>query len=250
MAKRSKKDDSTEEGKRTTNPRDRQSASKEELLEQTTRAREACMRQLGEITEGLSTIVTDADLGRPGWPSVHEAWRGIRSGERMMIVSDGLSDPFYDESEPNTGLGIEVLVETAEPVDGPLESSWLFALIRSVCRQATAHGGFRELIDELGLFTMEIRDPGGLRSMASSAGHVGLLLGLQSPGMPLEWDLPAGLVKVVTVKVLKPSELAYVVKHDEAGRERLRELFTADGSYHLSALDRPSVIPVKKHRGK
>jgi hypothetical protein len=89
---------------------------------------------------------------------------------------------------------------------------------------------------------MEITAPAGLESLANTDGQLALLLVLRSPDLPTEWELPTGSVKVVTVKVLHPMELAYVVEHDEVGRKRLQELFAADGSDHLSSLQRRSVV--------
>ena len=115
------------------------------------------------------------------------------------------------------GLGIEVMGETADALPQQLNGSWLFAVVYAVSQQAAAHGGFRGLIDEFGVLSMEIKAPAALRPLANSDGSLGLFLGLQSPTLPLEWELPAGLVKVVTVKVLQPKELAYSVEHDAAG---------------------------------
>jgi hypothetical protein len=83
---------------------------------------------------------------------------------------------------------------------------------------------------------------GELDSVANSAGRVGLLLGLEPREWSMEWQLPGGSVKLVTVKLLKPAELAFVVERGKAGREQLRDSFMADGSGHVSSLSRPSVV--------
>lgn len=215
----------------------------EEFLLQTFQAREAYLRRMGVVDELLlAPLINPAFRGGPAWPSFRQSWRTVRNKHHTIIVSDGLSDPFEDEAKPNVGFGIEVLGETADPVPDQVQASWLFSVVHAVSQQAAAQGGFRDLIDELGILSMEIKAPTELHPLANSDGNLGLLLGMQSPRLPLEWELPAGSVKVVTVKVLHPAELAYVVEQDEAGRAHLQELFAADDSYYLSSLCRPSSV--------
>ncbi len=215
----------------------------EEFLLRTFQVRETYLRKMGKVDEFLlAPLINPAEIGGPVWPSFRQAWRTVRNGRGIIIVSDGLSDPFEAQERLNTGFGIEVLGETTDPLPEQLQASWLFAVVYAVSQEAAAHGGFRSLIDEMGVLSMEIKAPEGLQSLANQEGKIGVLLGLQSPELPTEWELPAGLVKVVTVKVLQPMELAYVVAKYEAGREQLRQLFAADGSHHLSSLFRPSVV--------
>jgi hypothetical protein len=216
---------------------------RQELLRQTFQAREAYLRRMGVVDDFLlAPLMSPALMGGQAWPAFRQSWRTVRNGDRTIVASDGLSDPFEGEGEANVGFGIEVLGETADPLPDPPQASWLFAVVPAVSQQAAAHGGFRGLIDELGVLSMEMEAPTELQPLATSDGNLGLLLGLRSPGVPFEWELPAGLVKVVTVKVLQPAELAFVIEHGGAGRDRLRELFATEGSYHLSSLFRPPVV--------
>jgi hypothetical protein len=207
-------------------------------------AREAYLRQIGTVdVQVLTPLLGQAFTGGPPWPSSRQGWSVVRNGPRTILLSDGLSDPFAGEDGPNTGFGIEVVGETADALDERLEWSWLYAVINEVSQQAAAYGVFRRGIDELGLLSMEIEAmTDELAALAGPGGKVGLLLGLQPPGWPMEWHLPGGLVKLVTVKLLQPAELAFVVERGKAGREHLRDLFASDGSYHLSSLSRPSVV--------
>ena len=215
----------------------------EEFLQRTYQARDAYLRELGAVDDFvLAPLMNPAFMGGPAWPSLRQAWRVVRNGPRTIIVSDGLSDPFEDQPEPNAGFGLEFLGETADALPAQLGTSWLFDIVYGVSQQAAAHGGFREFIDELGLLSTEVGAPGELKALAGPKGSVGVLLGLRPSVGRAEWDLPGGLVKVVTVKLLQPPELAYIIENGEAGRERLRELFAADGSHHLSSPSRPSVI--------
>jgi hypothetical protein len=216
---------------------------REELLQQTYAARDGYLRRLGEVDPlVLSHLINPSFTGGPRWPDLRQAFRVIRNGTHTIVVSDGLSDPFNDQPEPNVGFGIEVLCETSDPIDGAVQNDWPFWVAYDVAQQAAHHGAFRELIDELGVLSMEIRARFGPDELTTDNGRLGLLLGVHPSDFPAQWDFPAGKVKVVTVKVLHPSELAVVVAEGEAGRERLRDLFAADRSYHVSSARRPPVI--------
>lgn len=82
----------------------------------------------------------------------------------------------------------------------------------------------------------------GLEPVASSNNRAGVLLGIEAPGVPPEFNLPGGSVKVVTAKLLWPSELDYVAAHGSGGRRELANRFAADGTYHRSSLHRRPVI--------
>jgi hypothetical protein len=219
------------------------SDSREDLLARTYEARNGYLRQLGEVDPlVLAPLINPAFRGGPRWPDLRQAFGVVRRADRTIVVSDGLSDPFSDDPDPNVGFGIEVLLETADPIEGSVQNDWPFWVVYDVAQQAAAHGGFRELIDELDVLSMEIRARFGPDELATPQGRLGLLLGVHPPDFPAEWHLPAGTVKVVTVKVLHPSELSVAVEEGSAGRERLRDLFAADGSYHLSSGERPPAL--------
>lgn len=74
----------------------------DELLEQSSAARERVWRSLGSLepfalgqSPGSSSLMTG-----PKWPAVRQSFRVIhRPGGNVMICSDGLSDPFDDIHE-------------------------------------------------------------------------------------------------------------------------------------------------------
>jgi hypothetical protein len=216
---------------------------REELLQRTYAARDGYLQRLGEVDPlVLSHLINPTFAGGPRWPDLRQAFRVVRNGDRTIVISDGLSDPFDDEAEPNVGFGIEVMCESADPIDGAVQNDWPFWVAYDVAQQAAHHGGFRELIDELRLLSMEIKCRFGPEELATPDNHLGLLLGIHPPDFPAVWDFPAGTVKVVTVKVLHPSELAVAVEEGEAGRKRLSDLFAANGSYHVSSATCQPVI--------
>lgn len=80
----------------------------EELVEQSSTARERVWRSLGSLEPfalGQSPASTSVMAG-PKWPAVRQNFRVIhRPSGNVMIVSDGLSDPFDDIHEGGWGPG-------------------------------------------------------------------------------------------------------------------------------------------------
>lgn len=215
----------------------------EERLIAAFQAREAFYRTLGDLNDDVwSPLVNPTFMGGPSWPALRQAWRSIRHEKNTIIVSDGLSDPFEDEQEPNTGFGVEILAETPEEIGEDIRASWLFHLVYQVSQNAANHGGFRQVLEQYGVFTMEIASEGYMPAQENEAGRVGLLLALSTPALPREVELPNGSLRLIPVKLLTLSELQYVAEQKQRGREHLCSLFTSDGSYHLSSLKRNSVV--------
>jgi hypothetical protein len=208
----------------------------QERLEATCSAREAYFQKLGEVSSDVwFHLINPTFMGGPSWPALRQGWRSIRQGKHTIITSDGLSDPFDDDLTPNIGFGIEILGED-------LRASWLFHLVYQVSQNAANHGGFRQTIEKYKIFTMEIASDGYMDDHQNEQGRVGLLLGLSDPELPVEAELPGGILRVISAKLLTVPELAYVAEHKQKGREHLCSLFEGDGSYHRSSLKRNSVI--------
>lgn len=73
----------------------------EELLEQSSQAREAMWKRVGSLEPMvLSHTVNPASTGGPKWPAHRQAFRVIkRPNGNVILASDGLSDPFDDIAE-------------------------------------------------------------------------------------------------------------------------------------------------------
>ena len=158
-------------------------------------------------------------------------------------MSDGLSDPFSEDETPTAGFGLEVLAQSGDLMPDQLQGSWLFNLVYQVSQQCAAHGGVRGLIDRLGLLSLELPMSEELRPVATDNGRAGVLLGVAAPDFPTQFELPGGSVKIVTAKLLWPSELEYAAAEGEAGRAELARRFAAEGTHHRSSLTRPPVVP-------
>jgi hypothetical protein len=214
-----------------------------DFLQATYEARDKFLGCLGVVNpDVLAPLINPSFMGGPMWPDLRQAWRVVRRGAYTIVLSDGLSDPFSDETEPNAWFGIEVLAETADPMPEQLQASWLFDLVYQVSQQCAAHGGVRNLIDELGLLSLELPMSAFLQAVATPNNRAGVLLGVTAPDIQTEFTLPGGSVRVVTAKLLWPSELEHAASKGKPGREDLAKRFAADGTYHRSSMSRKPVI--------
>jgi hypothetical protein len=215
----------------------------EDRRQATYTARDAYALSLGEVDpDVLAPLINPGFMGGPLWPDTRQGWRVIRRQAQTIILSDGLSDPFSDDPEPNPGFGLEVLAETSDPLPVPLQATWLFDLVYQVSQQCAFHGGVRELIDRLGLVSLELPLTAALQPVATVNDKAGVLLGTLPPGDPSGFEVPGGSVRIVTAKLLWPRELEFAASGGKAAREELARRFAADGTLHRSSLMRRSVV--------
>jgi hypothetical protein len=208
-----------------------------ELREQTDTARQAFWRTLGRLDEeALIPIVVGG-----GWPARRQVWRVIHRAEgRTLLVTDGLSDFFVDRVEPSVGFGLELALETNEPL-GDVEKSWPLLLLERVGNELAEHERVRAKV-KAGFLSMEVSGQGMPEPLLTKEGRVGVLLGVESSTLPGRFAMPAGEVRLVTVKVLMPVELAYLLEHGKRGRDELVRRFAQEGQAHLSRAWRQPVV--------
>lgn len=226
-------------------------------------ARESLWRNLGSLEPLALTQTPDVSLpAAPRWPSVRQNFRVIhRTNGNIMIVSDGLSDPFDDVhgSEGNVnGFGLEFYIETPEDEVGSglrdIKRSWQFQLLYTVAQLAAGHGGIRSIIDDMGLLSTEAEGVAdgmpeqGRRLHANSVARVGALLGLTDSRnnaagyIPDKIDgMPLTDVRLVNIKLITLPELRLITERGAEGRRKLSELLDGD-SRLVSSLRRPSVL--------
>nr|WP_317987913.1 suppressor of fused domain protein [Hyalangium gracile] len=208
-----------------------------ELRKQTDAAREAFWRTLGRLDEeAIIPIVVGGS-----WPARRQVWRIIhRPGGRTLLVTDGLSDFFVDRPEPSVGFGLELALETNEPLQ-EAEKSWPLLLLERVADEVAEHEHVREKM-KTGLMSMEVSGKGMPQSLVTQNGRVGVLLGMEPSALPRDFTMPSGEVRLVTVKALLPTELAYLLEHGKNGRDELLRRFDAAGHGHLSLVGRSPVV--------
>ncbi|MFP2910463.1 imm11 family protein [Pyxidicoccus sp. 3LFB2] len=208
-----------------------------ELREQTDAARHAFWRTLGNLDQ---EVIIPIVVGG-GWPARRQVWRVIHRPEgRTLLVTDGLSDFFADRAEPSVGFGLELALETDEPL-GEAEKSWPLLLLERVGNELAEHERVREKV-RAGFLSMEVMGQGLPEPLLTKEGRVGVLLGMESSTLPGCFSMPAGEVRLVTVKVLMPVELAYLLEHGRHGRDELVRRFAREGQEHLSRAWRQAVV--------
>jgi hypothetical protein len=207
-----------------------------ELREQTDAAREAFWRTLGRLDEeAIIPIVVGGS-----WPARRQVWRIIhRPGGRTLLVTDGLSDFFVDRAEPSVGFGLELALETDEPLKDA-EASWPLLLLERVADEVAEHERVREKV-KTGWMSMEVSGKDMPQQLVTQDGRVGVLLGMEPSSLPRGFRMPAGEVRLVTVKVLMPTELAYLLEHGKKGWDELLRRFDQEGHGHLSRVGRSPV---------
>ena len=175
------------------------------------------------------------------WPGHRQVWSVIhRTGGRTLVVTDALSDPFIARMEPSVGFGLELALETDQPLEDGWDS-WPLQLLERVGKQVIAHEPVREAA-KAGLVGLEVSGKGLPPPLATDTGGVGVLLGVESRGLPREFPTPFGQVRLVTVKALLPSEWVWLREHGEPGRVELARRFALSGEEHLSSLQRRAAL--------
>ncbi len=208
-----------------------------ELREQTNTAREAFWRTLGKLDE---EVIIPIVVGG-AWPARRQVWRVIhRSGGRTLLVTDGLSDFFVERAEPSVGFGLELALETDEPLKDAHES-WPLLLLERVSDEVAEHERVREKV-KTGFMSMEVSGKGMPQRLVTQEGRVGVLLGMEPSALLRSFTMPSGEVRFVTVKALLPTELAYLLEYGKTGRDELLRRFGQEGQGHLSRVSRKPVV--------
>jgi hypothetical protein len=220
---------------------------KEHALERTIEARKRFWQKVGQLDpDVLSFLINPAFTGGPYWPAMRQAFCKINTENTVILASDGLSDPFDDEEEANQGFQLECYIETEdislETDISEVSRTWVFQLLYQIAQNMAAHGGVKKLLDQYGVLSMEVYNVDVPDQWVNEEGRVGLLLGIESPGIPSVIRLPFGETRLVSIKLLTLRELDFVLEHGTEGRWKLVELFQKQGSFHRSSLNRESVV--------
>ncbi|HYO73426.1 MAG TPA: DUF1629 domain-containing protein [Archangium sp.] len=211
-----------------------------ELLDPPAAARRVAWKSLGRLDE--LAVAPRAICYE--WPGHRQNWRVIhRETGRLLLVSEGLSDPFIARLEPSVGFGLELALET-EPTElslDAIEASWPYTLLERVSKEVVAHEHVRERA-KAGLVLLEVAGKGMSESLVSAEGRVGVLLGQESRSLPQLFPTPFGDVRLVTVKALLPAELEYASKRGTQGTAELAQRFAGNGEEHVSRANWQAVV--------
>jgi hypothetical protein len=225
-------------------PQEEQGATLERMLEEAHAVRTGFYRSLGEPdSDVIAPFINPTFVGGPRWPALRQAWQVIRRPASTIIVSDGLSDPFDDDLTP-LGFQVEVCMETEERFEDSAQAahSWVFTLLNHVGQLVADNGRMHQAIEDYGTVSSVFRIPDAPAQLKSSGDHVGVLVGFPSQELPTEIAFPQGRVRLLVVKPLFPSEVAYIESGDDrkTARNDLVARLLQQPRPHFATLDRPA----------
>ncbi len=205
------------------------------LYEETNVARKKLFESLGRLdSDVIAHGINPSFMGGPSWPATRQAFSIIRKDGSIIIASTGLSDPFEDATDRNSGFELEMIAETKSDIGDDITSSWLFKLVYYMSQQAACNGKLKYYLEQYNVTTMELTaSDAGLEDFQDEKGMVGVMLGVEHPELPKHIVFPGGNIILVTIKILTPEELKYVVEFRAEGRNKLHRLFQESETYHF-----------------
>jgi hypothetical protein len=174
------------------------------------------------------------------WPS-DASWLTLAHHDCACIISDGLSDPWVERDRPDTGLGLEVFLETpdlavSEEQPMAIADTWLFPMTAEVSHTLASYPRLCEKL--LAGIPLSLRF--NIEHIKDGRGLAGALLH-RPPDLP-DLDMATGTVALVAATLLTNDELHWLVGRGEAGRRELLEALYQSGIGSRSLLQRASVV--------
>ncbi|MBN8229849.1 suppressor of fused domain protein [Corallococcus macrosporus] len=209
-----------------------------ELWHQARLARAAVWRELGDMSDDFYIPPV---VGGP-WPGERQNWTAMqRPDGHMLIVTDGLSDPFNDILDrPTAGFGLELAIETPEPL-GEVWKSWPVHLLERVAYEVAEFEKLRVTLSK-GTLSMEVDGVGMPETLVTPEGRVAVLIGMETDSLPSRFSIPGGEVRLLTVKALMPAELQWLLRQGKGAAAELIRRFKDAGEGHLSRSWRQPVV--------
>ena len=210
----------------------------------------------GKFENGPDTVFAPVLGGRltggPAWPT-REGFRVLRTMRTTIVTSEGLSDPYAPNEavrglEAWSGTGLEVWLETDQPIGDPI-GSWPFRVVKVVATNVAAHAVRRDLIDELGVLVLEIyaSDVGIGRDeqpeLITKDGTIGCLLGLRSPNRPDVVKIAPSDARYLNARILLLEQTMRLRQGGEAARKTLAQKLEQTPNGWISRMPARSSLP-------
>lgn len=211
-------------------------------LRMATEARHQGLAELfGSELSSLTSLMGPMSDG-PEWPA-GAAWLATRHGQNGCVISDGLSDPWVERDRPETGLGIEVFVESPDigsakgKPSTALADTWLFPMLAEISHTLAGYPVLSQKLLAGHLMSMEFN----IEHIKDGRGRVGALLSAPTQ-FPATLQLPGGEVRLIAATLLTVAELRFLRGKGELGRQDLADKLLAAGVGHISLLHRSSLV--------
>lgn len=210
-------------------------------LEKASRSRHEAIRKVFDSELFSLTSLMGPISDGPEWPS-DASWLALQHGDCSCIISDGLSDPWVEPTRPDTGLGLEVFIETPElpfPLDDPMAISdtWLFPMTAEVSHTLASYPRLCQKLLDGEVLSIRFN----IEHIKNGRGLVGVLLhvpDMLSEGLATEM----GKITLVAATLLTVDELGWLKGRGEAGRSELLALLNDAGVGSRSKVVRSSVV--------
>ena len=212
--------------------------------------RDAFWEAIGDVhPDVLAHAINPAFMGGPKWPSLRQAFKKIDTPEISIIASDGLSDPYSSfDSNPEVkgfnGVGCEFYLECDEKLTdmGTLSTTWQFNVLYQTAQFAAGNPNVLGMINQHTWVSLELYDCKVPPEFISPDDRTGILIGLESSIVPQEVELSLEKIKLVNVKLLTLSELAYLQKNGNEGRKEVAQKLLDQEKGSRSFLSREAVV--------
>lgn len=190
-------------------------------------------------TECVSLTSLMGPLDGPEWPA-SPAWLAAKTPGQGYIFSDGLSDPWVERDKSETGLGLEVFIQSPDigvvenlPV-ASMADTWLFPAVAEISHTIAGVPSLAKRLVDGELCSLEFN----IEHIKDGRGRVGVLFNLFQHTI----STSSGDIKLVAATLLTVTELRYLRGKGAAGRDELAALLRQAGVGHHSLLSRSSVI--------
>lgn len=209
-------------------------------LEKASHSRHESIRQVfNSETFSLTSLMGPID--GPEWPS-DAAWLALHHGDCACIISDGLSDPWVEQTDPDTGLGLEVFIESPDlsfPPDDPMAISdtWLFPMTAEVSHTLASYPRLCQKLLSGEVLTTRFN----IEHIKDGRGLVGALLHVPE-GLRTGLKTEMGKVVLVAATLLTTEELRWLGGRGESGRNELLAALNSAGIGSKSLVNRASVV--------
>lgn len=217
----------------------------EQKLEQSIQIRNEYWKTAGELDDYvMSHLINPMFIGGPRWPASRQSFIRIIRENSVILASDGLSDPFdvyEDNGEFYNGTGLEFYIECSDPaLRGDWEEvkrHWAFELLYEMSQNAASRGNMHSDFESYGILSMEFNNLDTPDEWQTRSGATGVLLGLPAEDIKASLELPYETVRLISIKLLTPEQLAMVIEHGAEGRRRLAEEFQKNRSGHMNLIN-------------
>lgn len=195
----------------------------------------------------ISFAINPMFMGAPAWPNTRQAYKIVRTTDSLIIASDGLSDPWPADGgasgDDRFGFGLEVFIE----VKGlqaltfkDIQAHWAFSAVENLARNVANHGGFRQLVDDLGALSIELPVDEGPAGWVKPNGNLGGLINVPMGARVNTVATPIKPVKIVPITILTIPEIDDCAT-GAAARARLAQELVERASGHVTDPTRASL---------